>query len=187
MSIQYLISTYGYLAIFIGTFFEGETILVIGGFSAHRGYLELAWVIVSAFFGALLGDQLYFILGRKKGKSLFAKKPHWAKKSEKVFSLLEKHQTIFILGYRFLYGLRTVSPFLIGMSGVTVVRFITLNIIGVGIWAATIGTAGFLFGQALESALGNIKRFELHVIVLLAGIGLLLWLYQFIKRRFNTK
>ena len=39
--LESLIDTYGYLTILIGTFLEGETILVLGGFAAHRGYLHL--------------------------------------------------------------------------------------------------------------------------------------------------
>ena len=63
--IQTLIQNYGYWAVFVGTFIEGETILLLGGFAAHRGYLALPWVIVAAFFGSLCGDQLFFFLGRK--------------------------------------------------------------------------------------------------------------------------
>lgn len=44
-----LIENYGYLAILIGTFLESETILVLGGFIAHQGYLALPWVILAAF------------------------------------------------------------------------------------------------------------------------------------------
>lgn len=36
MSLEELISTYGYAAGGIGTFLEGETILILGGFAAHR-------------------------------------------------------------------------------------------------------------------------------------------------------
>ena len=64
MTLQSLIDTYGYLAILVGTFFEGETILVLGGFAAYRGYLHLPWVIIAAFVGSLCGDQLFFFLGR---------------------------------------------------------------------------------------------------------------------------
>jgi len=91
MSLEELISTYGYAAVGIGAFLEGETVLVLGGFAAHRGYLELPWVIVCAFFGTLFGDQLYFYIGRTKGKSVIEKRPHWKSKSERVFSLLDKH------------------------------------------------------------------------------------------------
>ena len=67
MSLAEMVSTYGYAAIAIGTFLEGETVLILGGFAAYRGYLELPWVLVSAFIGTLLGDQLYFYIGRTKG------------------------------------------------------------------------------------------------------------------------
>ena len=56
MTIESFIETYGYAAILIGTFLEGETILVLGGFAAHRGYLSLPWVIVAAFAGTLSGE-----------------------------------------------------------------------------------------------------------------------------------
>lgn len=45
MSLEYLIDTYGYPAILIGTFLEGETILVLGGIVAKLGYLKLPWVM----------------------------------------------------------------------------------------------------------------------------------------------
>ncbi|HYB20914.1 MAG TPA: hypothetical protein VEH09_08285 [Thermodesulfobacteriota bacterium] len=36
-----LFDTYGYWAILVGTFFEGETVLILGGFVASQGYLNL--------------------------------------------------------------------------------------------------------------------------------------------------
>lgn len=53
------VQTYGYWAILIGTFLEGETILVLGGLAAHMGYMDLNGVILAAFAGSLSGDQLF--------------------------------------------------------------------------------------------------------------------------------
>ncbi|MCG6872673.1 MAG: DedA family protein [Gammaproteobacteria bacterium] len=181
MSPEELISTYGYAAIGVGTFLEGETILVLGGFAAHRGYLELPWVIVCAFLGTLLGDQLFFFIGRTKGKAALEKRPHWKSRSEKVFLLLDKHQVWFILGFRFLYGLRTVSPFVIGAGGIAPSRFLLLNILGAFLWAVVIGVLGYLFGHALELFIADIKRYELLILGVLAGTGALLWLFHFQK------
>ena len=64
MSLTSLIEDYGYLALLIGTFLEGETILVLAGFAAQRGHLEIEWVIVVAFIGSFSGDQLFFYIGR---------------------------------------------------------------------------------------------------------------------------
>lgn len=57
------LQTYGYWAILIGTFLEGETILVLGGLAAHMGYMDLTGVILTAFAGSLCGDQLFFLPG----------------------------------------------------------------------------------------------------------------------------
>jgi len=66
MSIESMIENYGYWALLIGTFFEGETIVILAGFLAHQGYLKLHWIILISFFGSLCGDQLFFSWAEKK-------------------------------------------------------------------------------------------------------------------------
>ena len=183
MSLEELVSTYGYAAIAIGSFLEGETILILGGFAAHRGYLELPWVIVSAFLGTLLGDQLYFYVGRIKGESIIENRPKWKAKSAKIFSILHKHQLLLILGFRFLYGLRTVTPFILGASKVSPARFLILNVAGASIWAIVIGLLGYLFGQTLEVILGDIKRFEWWILIGVGTIMLLVWFVRLLIKR----
>ena len=114
MDMQTIIENYGYAAILIGTFLEGETILVLAGLAAHQGYLKLIGVIAAAFLGSLCGDQLFFYLGRKHAQAVLAKRPAWKAKAEKVHKLMSRYQTPMILSFRFLYGLRTVAPFVIG-------------------------------------------------------------------------
>ncbi|HFU76989.1 MAG TPA: DedA family protein [Epsilonproteobacteria bacterium] len=183
MSLAYLVTTYGYPAIIIGTFFEGETILVLGGIAAHHGYLELQWVILAAFIGAVLGDQLYFFIGHKAGEEFLDKRPQWKKKVEKIFSLLHKHKVWLILGFRFLYGIRTVAPFAMGSSKIPYKLFIPLNIIGGLIWASTFGYLGYLFGNALEEILGDIKKYELSIFIILGIAGVLFWFYRIRKKQ----
>lgn len=183
MTLEELISTYGYTAIVLGTFFEGETILVLGGFAAHRGYLELPWVIFSAFLGTLFGDQLYFYIGRIKGTEIIEKRASWKVKSEKIFFLLNRNQVWLIIGFRFLYGLRTVTPFLIGASRVAPSRFLILNILGASIWAIVIGTMGYLFGHTLEIIIGDIKHYELLIIIILIGAGIAVWSIRLLTKK----
>ena len=68
--LAHFIATYGYLAVFVGTLLEGETVLVLGGFAAHRGHLSLPVVMVVAFAGSLLGDQTMFWIGHAYGSAL---------------------------------------------------------------------------------------------------------------------
>ncbi len=176
MTLQSLISSYGYLAILVGTFFEGETILVLGGVAAKLGYLQLETVMLSAAVGSFAGDQLFFWLGRWKGPALLARRPAWQAPAARVHRHLVRHQIALILGFRFLYGLRTVTPFVIGMSPVPAQRFLLLNLIGAVLWAVVIGALGFIFGHALEAVLGDIRRYEAWLLGGLLLAGIMLWL-----------
>lgn len=177
LSIESLITQYGYIAIAVGSFLEGETVVVLGGLAANRGYLYLPWVMACAFFGSLLGDQLYFYIGRRQGMSILLKRPHWQKTANKVFHHLQKHQTLLILSFRFLYGLRTITPFLIGASGVSPRRYAVLNTIGAFIWAISIAALGYFFGHAVELALSDIKHYEVWLFGILIVGAVLLWSY----------
>ena len=180
--LEHFIATYGYAAIALGTFLEGETILVIRGFLAHRGYLGLPGVMAAAFVGTFAGDQLFFFLGRRGGLNALEKRPLWKARSVRVFQLLREHQLAIILGFRFVYGFRTVTPFLIGASGVPVLRFLPLNAAGGAIWALVIGGLGYLVGQTLEVLLGELKRFEIAILLGMALVGTALWFVRWFRK-----
>jgi membrane protein DedA with SNARE-associated domain len=174
--LEHFVATYGYAAIVVGTLLEGETILVIGGFLAHRGYLALPGVIGAAFAGTFAGDQLFFFIGRLAGMPVLERRPRWKNRADRVLRLLRERQSVVILGFRFLYGLRTVTPFLIGASGVRPLRFFALNALGGALWALCIGVLGYFLGHALEALLGEVKRFETAILFAIAATGATAWL-----------
>ncbi len=187
LTLQALVTTYGYPALILGTFLEGETILVIGGFLAHRGYLDLPLVMLAAFTGTLAGDQLFFWLGRTRGLTFLERKPLWRPQVDKARALLESHQSAVIVGFRFLYGIRSVTPFAIGMSGFAFKKFVFLNAIGALVWAITVGAGGYLFGQALEIALGDVRHYECQIIVAMVGVGIIVWIiHRYRRKRFKA-
>lgn len=178
MSFQDLIDTYGYAVIIIGAFLEGETVLVLGGVAAKLGYLELHWVILSAFAATLLSDQLLFFLGRYKGNAVLARVPSWQPRVDRTLRFLEKHRLLIILGFRFLYGMRTVTPFVIGMSSVPASLFVILNIISAAAWASLVTVLGYVFGHGMELLIGDIKRYEFEFFVFIVAVGTMLWLIR---------
>ena len=185
MTLESLIDTYGYWALLIGTFLEGETILVAGGFAANQGYLTLPGVILAAFAGSLCCDQLLFYLGRRHSAFILSKRPSWKSRLTKANKLLDRYQTSLILLFRFFYGFRTILPFVIGMSAVSMRKFLLLNAIGAMAWAVVIGSCGYIFGHALELLIGNIKRYE-HLLILAVFLtGALIWVLYFMHRKKN--
>ena len=139
--LQQFLQEFGYFALFLGTFFEGETILVLAGFLAFRGYMDLKLVMIVAFLGSYAGDQLWYFLGRKHGRKLLARKPRWQLMGDKALEHIRRHPDIWVLSFRFVYGLRTVMPVAIGLSGYPPGRYLLLNGIGAAIWAIALATA----------------------------------------------
>ncbi len=66
MGIEAYIIHFGYIVILLSTFFAGEAILVLAGFLVHRGHLTFSLVVLVAFTGSLISDQLYFFLDGKR-------------------------------------------------------------------------------------------------------------------------
>ncbi|MCE5324985.1 MAG: DedA family protein [Planctomycetaceae bacterium] len=165
----------------IWTFLEGETCVIIAGALAHDGKPWLPLVILCAFCGSLASDQLVFFLGRYKGKAFVAKRPHWQARAQKVYAILERHQYWLILGFRFLYGLRNITPFSIGMSNVPTWRFVILNVIGAAVWANVFAFAGFVFGMAVQSLFEKHQKWV--VMGVLVAVALIIWIVRLVRRR----
>ncbi len=172
----------------IGTFFEGETILIAGGFAAHLGHLSLPWVMLAAFVGGLAGDQFYFYLGRIKGREFLKRKPRWETKANRILELIDRYRTPLILGFRFMYGFRTITPFTIGLSGIGRSRFLALNVIGVLFWSATVALVGYSFGVTAEAVLAGTKEFRRWIMLGIICTGALAWsLYFLLRKRMGRK
>jgi membrane protein DedA with SNARE-associated domain len=161
------------------TFFGGEEFLMLAGFLAHRGYLTFSLIVLSGFTGSLVADQLYFLLGRKKGIAFLNKHPSWQTRADRIGKLLQKHQNLVILLFRFVYGIRAVTPVLIGVSNVSSFKFLVLNAIGAITWAIALTSLGYFFGHAAELLLDDVKKFEFVIIGLIILIGLVVWLLEF--------
>lgn len=183
MDLASFIATYGYLAVFIGTLLEGETVVVLAGLAAQRGYLELGWVIAIACIGSMMSYQFCFQLGRRVGPKLLANIPNSAAAASRVRNLAERHPALVIIGIHFLYGVRTVGLFVIGMSGVAGWKFLWLNALGSLLWATIITLAGYLFGNIITAALGELDGGDKYLFGGLILLAVVLWLALRLRRR----
>jgi LPXTG-motif cell wall-anchored protein len=183
--LESFLAKYGYIAILLGTAFEGETIMIMGGFSAHRGYLELLpWVVLAGFVGNFIQNLIYFILGRRYGNRMMEKHPDWKPRLQQVHGWLARYRSALIVGMRFVPGFRMLGGVAIGMSDVSAFRFTVFNLIGAVLWAVVIGVLGYLCGHVLELIMGDIKHLEVPILVGIALIGGLLF---FFHRRRRSK
>jgi len=181
------LQTYGYFALFIGTFLEGESILVLAGVAASQGLMSYPTVVVTAIFGGFFGDQFFFFLGRRYGDRLLNRYPRIAAKAPRVKKLLCRWDAPLIIMIRFMYGLRIAGPIIIGTAGISPWRLALFNFIGALIWAPVVAGVGYVAGQALQELMRDIKEVRIIllgvlIIVLLAG-----WLIYRRKHRHQSQ
>jgi membrane protein DedA with SNARE-associated domain len=174
---------WGYLILLIGTFLEGETILIIAGMAAARGILNVHLAVFVAFVGTLAGDQCVFLLSRFKGRWLLAKLGPRRAGIDRVLVLLEKNCFWLLLTFRFMYGLRNVTSIAVGLSRISLRLFMALNTLGALIWAISFGYGGFFFGKSLIRVIAEAEHWELTIIILLLVALFGMTGYRIVKNR----
>ncbi|MFU9138190.1 DedA family protein [Erwinia tasmaniensis] len=183
MDVNGLISQYGYLALFIGCIAEGETFTLLGGVAAHEGLLHYGWVLLVAMLGGILGDTGLFFIGRYYGSAILKRFKKHQKQIARANRLIRKRPVLFVIGVRFMYGLRIVGPIIIGASKLKPQKFLALNIIGAMLWAVIFVSLGYLGGEVIAPWLHTLDRHLKQIFWVVLIFGLVWAVRIYFKRR----
>jgi membrane protein DedA with SNARE-associated domain len=183
---EYL-QVHGYWVLFIGTFLEGEAILIFAGFLAFQGYLSIYGVILSAFAGSFLGDQFYFHVGRLKGQALLRVFSSMARKFRKALRIIERYGSFVAFVSRYTYGFRILLPIILGMTKLSSRRFLILNLLSALSWAIIFSLLGFFFGKGASFFVDDLERYEPYLLLVLAALTGCMWLSHFVASRWRRR
>jgi membrane protein DedA with SNARE-associated domain len=166
---------HGYWVLFIGTFLEGEAILILAGFLAFEGHLNIVGVICTSWAGSFLGDQCYFYLGYFKGKGLMKRFHFIAKKFREALKMIEKYGNFVAFISRFTYGFRIVLPIILGITNLPPRTFLWINLASALSWSILFSLAGYLFGKSASLLFDNVSNYEHYLILILFGMIIIAW------------
>lgn len=172
---------FGYIALSVGTFFEGETAILIASSLIHRGLFEGPYTVLFGFAGSFVSDWLYYLIGRFNGKYFIEKRPGLKAKVAPVQDFFAANQLQILFSYRFLYGFRVIIPLVIGMSAVKPRQYFFYTLIGGLFWASTVTSAGYLLGRFLN--IGT-TAFKENFLVIAIGFGCFGLLVGYLVKRF---
>lgn len=182
-----LFARYGYTVVFLGVMLEnaglpvpGETALLVGAALSHDGRLSLPWVVITAIGGAIVGDNLGFLVGRRGGRRLAERYGgHVGLTGERLtqfdrFFARHGPKTVFIA--RFVTGLRVLGAVLAGSSGLGWPTFLFYNATGAVVWSVSIAIAGYSMAHSWETLERWIGRSSLVALAAIAAVGVVAFL-----------
>jgi len=166
---------HGYWVLFVGTFLEGEAILLMAGFLAFQGYLDIVVVILTSWVGSFLGDQCYFYIGRYRGRALLKRFHSIARKFRAALKLIEKYGNFVAFISRYTYGFRIVLPIILGITKLPPRTFLWINLASALSWAVVFSLGGYLFGKSASLLLTDVSRYEHYIVLILFGFIMTAW------------
>lgn len=172
------IQSYGYWAVFLGGLLEGETILILAGYSISRGYLDFLPVLLLATAGGVIGDFAYFSLGRRYGPGVIRRFPSLRRLRARGILIVRRWGRMTAFLTRFAYGLRVVLPMTMGASRMRPSLFLAFNTLGAFAFALFYLTLGYLFGEAVEELVGRVRPYERWIVLGVVVTGCILWMLR---------
>jgi membrane protein DedA with SNARE-associated domain/membrane-associated phospholipid phosphatase len=174
---------------FVGLIAPGETAMLLGGLVAGQGQIDLITLIGIVWTCAVAGDLTSFFLGRRLGRRFLehhGPKVHITpERLKQVEDFFDRHGGKAILLGRFVGLVRAIAPFLAGSSGMRLRRFLPYDVVGAGLWGASLVVLGYVFWQSFSTLLGYAKKGALAlgaVIVVVVGV---VWLVRWLRRPEN--
>jgi membrane protein DedA with SNARE-associated domain len=188
------VARYCYLVVFLGVFVEqigiplpSNFLLIIAGALAGSGQVELSVVILLTVLAALVGNTIWFDIGRRRGFQVLgflcriSLEPGYCVSNAKRIFLRHGERSLLIA--KFVPGFSMFAPPLAGATGMSLSRFLVFDTLGSLLWAIVFVGLGYAFSDQLETVVDFASNFGWWFgVLLLAGL-ILYFAHKIMKRR----
>jgi membrane protein DedA with SNARE-associated domain len=159
-----VLARYGYVVVFLAAFgeqiglpFPAEPFLLGAGALAGGGRLSLPLAIATTATASLLGDVIWYWIGRVGGARVLSwlcrislEPDSCVRRTERMFTTRGPRS---LLVAKFIPGLSMVAPPLAGIVGMPFLKFVVFTGLGGVLWGTAYVGLGWLFSAQLELAM----------------------------------
>lgn len=169
-------------AAFLGLIIPGESLVLLAGFLAAQGLLDLDVLITVVALGAVLGDSIGYEMGRWMGRpALVHYGSRFGLSEERVTradSFFARHGSKAVFLGRFVGFARALVPFLAGTSRMPYRNFLPYNVLGAVLWASAVTLLGYFLGASWQTAGRWLGRASAVLGVIAVVVLMLVWLWR---------
>ncbi|TPW26457.1 DedA family protein [Pararhizobium mangrovi] len=189
------IQHYGPIALFVcmtletlGLPLPGESALIAAAAAAGASEINIVWVAIAGFAGAVLGDNIGYLIGRHIGRRVIvsygSKIGITDERYKRAEGKIERHGFWIVIVSRFVVLLRQLNGLVAGSAGMPWPKFLLANVIGAVLWVGAWCTAAYFLGRAadrLPALLHSVKWISIVAIpIVILGV---IALFYFDRRR----
>lgn len=169
----------------IGAPVPGETLLIFASVLAGRGEMSLPALLVFAWIGSVIGDNLGFLIGRKLGRKTVLRYGAKVGLTNERFSKIENNYVRYgsatVSFARFFSILRQLNGIVAGILGMSWLRFVLFDAIGAALWVTVWVFLPAYFSEHLAFIV-TLAHHKIVVMSFLIAVGLILFVAYFIRR-----
>ena len=168
----------------------GETALIAASIAAAQGKLSIWLVVLAAFVGAVVGDNIGYAIGRLGGRRLVVRVGGRVglstERLEHAEGFFKRYGDAVVAGARFVEVLRQLNGIVAGTLGMHWATFLAYNALGAALWVGAWGAAGYFAGEHLRQVEAWLSRFSYLALIAIAAAALLAWLVHRARARTNA-
>jgi membrane protein DedA with SNARE-associated domain len=161
--LQQLLIDYGLIGVIVGSAFEGDFTLLLGGVVAHLGIFAFPLAVAAGAIGSLLGDTAWYALGRIRGPR-FREGKLYRRVGPTIERLANRMGPWELLAARFVYGTKAASMVFWGLQGLSLPRFLLIDALGCVLGSLVFTSLGYLVSGSATVLMGHVQRFELWLL-----------------------
>ena len=128
-------------------FLPGDSLLFAAGTLAAIGGLNIYFLLILLIISAILGDSVNYHVGRNFGNAIVKKNIIKKAHLDKTHEFFGKYGGKTIIYARFVPIVRTLAPFVVGISEMDYKYFLKYNIFSGILWAGLFLFLGYFFGN----------------------------------------
>ncbi len=152
-----LLVKYGLIIIFAAIMAEGfgiptpgQSLLIAGALLSTRGEFDISLLLVSAWFAAVIGNMLGYLIGRAGGRRLLLRLPLNTARLERMNAFCQRHGILLVIFSRFIDGPRQLTGIFVGSLQMPVTTFLLATSLGALLWVGFWGTGSYYLGQHMH-------------------------------------
>lgn len=128
--------------------------MIGAGILSSMGKMDITTSILIATLFNFVGDSVLFYLSQTNKKEVMGYMKKHKRKIAYTNLLMRKYGWLAVFLQKYIYGVKTLVPIVMGLTKYDFRKFVTLNVFASIVWGLVVGLVSFYFSTGVRSWMG---------------------------------